>query len=368
VRDQTQRWTDSFDRELAGILALQGDVARGVAGSLALTLLPDEQFRLANAGSVNPEAYEAYLKGHFQAQKETPADLDLALKYFETALQKDPDYAPAHTGIAFVWTVRNQMGYVPPSQATPRVKAAAMKAIELDPTLALTHYALGMAAWNEWDWETNEREFRRTIELDPNFPEVRAYYSHLLIALKRPAEAMSQIERALQLDPLNAFIQALYGVDLHFLRRYDDAIVQLQSALKTSPDLPFAHCVLAAAFNMKGRPEQALVATESCLEHYGREVKDALARGYSEAKYPGAMRRVADLLATGVSGTYVAPIDVYSAYLHAGQKDLALQWLSKAVDARDPNVYGAFLNPLASDTFRDDPRFQDLLRRTRLPI
>ena len=104
VRDQTQRWTDSFDRELAGILALQGDVARGVAGSLALALLPDEQRRLASARPVDPEAYEAYVKGHFHAQQETRPDLDLALKYFEMALQRNPNYAPAHAGIAFVWT------------------------------------------------------------------------------------------------------------------------------------------------------------------------------------------------------------------------------------------------------------------------
>ena len=368
VRDQTQRWADSFDRDLAGILTLQSDVARSVAGSLRLTLLPAERTRLAGARPVNPETYEAYLKGYFHAQKETPADLDLALKYFETALQKDLTYAPAHTGIAFVWTARNQMGYVPPGEAAPRVKAAAMKAIELDPALPLAHYALGMAAWGEWDWETNEREFRRTIELDPNLAEVRAFYSHLLIALKRPDEALAQIERALQLDPFNAFIQALYGVDLYFVRRYDEAIAQLQSALKTSPDLPFAHCVLGAAFNLTGRPEQALHGAEGCLEHYGPDVKDALARGYSEAGYPGAMRRVADLLAKGVSGTYVSPGDVFTAYLHAGQKDLALQWLSKLVDARDPNVYGAARDPFVNDSFRDDPRFHEIVRRTRLPI
>ena len=367
VRDQTQRWTDSFDRELAGILALQGDIARGVAGSLALTLLPDEQLRLASARPVNPEAYEAYLKGHFHAQKETPADLDLALKYFETALQKDPDSAPAHTGIAFVWTARNQMGYVPPSEATPRVKTAAMKAVELEPTLALAHYALGMVAWNEWDWETNEREFRRTIDLDPNFPDVRAFYAHLLIALKRPQEAVAQAERAMQLDPLNAFNQALYGTILYFVRRYDEAIVQLQNALRTSPDLPVGHCVLWAAFNMTGRPEQALMAAEGCLGRYGREVKEALMLGYSAAGYPGAMRRVADRLAAGVSGVYVTPGDVFQPYLHAGQKDLALQWLSKAVDARDPNVYGAVRDPFVVDSLRDDPRFQEILRRVRLP-
>jgi serine/threonine-protein kinase len=224
---QTQQWADSFDAELTGILALQGEVARGVARSLAITLLPAEQLRLANTRPVNPEVYEAYLKGHFHTLKETPADLDLALKYFEAALQKDPAYAPAYAGIAFVWTGRNQMGYVPPSEATPQVKAAAMRAVQLDPSLAPAHYALALAAWNEWDWETNERELRRTIDLDPNFTEVRAGYSHLLIALKRSDEAVMEAERSVRLDPLNAFNQALYGTVLYFVRRYDEAIAQL---------------------------------------------------------------------------------------------------------------------------------------------
>jgi tetratricopeptide (TPR) repeat protein len=295
-------------------------------------------------------------------------DLDLALKYFETALQKDPDYAAAYTGIASVWAARNQMGYVPPSEATPQVKAAARKAVELDPALALAHYALGMAAWNEWDWETNERELRRAIELEPNLADARAFYSHLLIALKRPEEALAQIERAIQLDPFNAFIQALYGVDLYFVRRFDEAIVQLQNALRTSPGLPFAHCGLMFAFNVKRSAEQAVGAAEGCIGHYGREVKDALARGYSEAGHPGAMRRAADVLATGVGGTYVAPIDVFIAYLHAGQRDLALQWLSRSVDTRDPNVYGAIRDPFAVDRLGDDPRFRELVRTTKLPI
>ena len=314
------------------------------------------------------DAYEAYLRGQFHAQKETPADLDLALKYFETARQTDPDYAPAHTGIAFVWTVRSQMGYVPPGEATPRVKAAAMKAIALDPELPLAHYALGMAAWNEWDWETNEREFQRTIELDSNLAEVHAFYSHLLIALKRPEEALVQIERAMQLDPLNAFVQAFYGVDLYFVRRYDDAILWLQSALRTSPDLPFAHCVLANAFNVKGEPEKAMQGAQGCLAHYGRDVQDALMRGYSEAGYAGAMRQVADLLSKGGNGTYVPAIDVFAAYRHAGEKDLALQWLLKAVDARDPNLFGAFRDPFVVDGVAGDPRFREILRRTRLPM
>ncbi len=178
---------------------------------------------------------------------------------------------------------------------------------------------------------------------------------------------MTQAQRAVQLDPFNPFYQGSYGMILFFARRYDEAVVQFQEVLRTSPpDSPF-HCGLWHAFNITGRYEQALKAAEGCLGHYGREVKDALAQGYAEAGYPGAMRRVADLLATGLSGVYVAPIDVHIPYLHAGELDRALEWLSKSVEARDPNVYGATADPFTIDRLGDDPRFQELVRRVRLP-
>jgi eukaryotic-like serine/threonine-protein kinase len=368
VRDQTQLWADSFDRELAGILALQSDVARSVAASLRLTLLPSEQTRLASARSVNPEAYEAYLKGRFHAEKETQADLDLALEYFELALQKDPRYAPAYAGVVMVWNSRNQNGYVPPSEATPKARAAATKALEVDGALAVAHYALASVAWAEWDWKTNEMELRRAIELDPNDPSAPAFYAHLLIALKRPDEAVSQAERSMQLDPLNAFNQALYGTVLYFVRRYDDALVEFQRALRTTPESSVAQCGLWYTYNMKRAYEQALIAAQSCLNHdNSQDVKDVLARGYSAAGYTGAMQQIADRLAAGLPGMYVSPIEVFSTYLYAGRKDLALEWLSKSIDARDPNVYGAVRDPFVIDSLGDDPRFQNILRRTGLP-
>jgi TolB-like protein len=366
VRDQTQRWADSFDRELAGILALQSDVARLVAESLSLTLLPTEQTQLANAGTVNPGAYEAYLKGRFHAEKLTPPDLDVALEYFEAALAIDPTYAPAYTGIVSVWVGKSQMGYARPAEGMQNAKAAAAKALMLDDTLSLAHAALAGAAWTEWDWDTSEREFLRTIELDPGAPNARAAYSHLLIALNRPDEALRQAERAVQLDPLNAFNQALYGTVLYLVRRYDEAAVRLENVLKTAPDQPVAHCALWYTFNVMRRFEPALSSAEGCLGHYTADIKNILSRGFSEAGYPGAMRRLGDRLAVGVNGVYVAPIDVFLAYVHAGQKDLALEWLSKSAEARDPNISGALRDPFVSDSLRDDPRFQAVLRRARL--
>ena len=207
VRNQTQRWADSFDRELAGILALQHDVARGVAGSLALTLLPAEQTRLGSARPVNPEAYEAYLRGLTFVERWTRADLDTALRYFEAALEKDPTYALAYLGIHQVWSTRQQVGASGPGEAASAMRTALAKAIELnalglDETRPTAHYALArQATWTDWDWAAAELNFQRAIELNPNYAEARASYSHYLHIMRRPDEAMAQIQRAIELDP-----------------------------------------------------------------------------------------------------------------------------------------------------------------------
>ncbi|MGH9369753.1 MAG: protein kinase domain-containing protein, partial [Thermoanaerobaculia bacterium] len=252
VRDQTQVWAESYERELAGILSLQSDLARGVAGSLALKLLPAEQTRLSAARPVNPEAYEAYLKGLHHWYKLTPAEIDAAMQYFELALKKDPNYALAYSGIAAIWVARNQMQLTPPGEALPKAKAAARRALELDGTLAEAHHAMALARFQEWDWSGAGPEFQRSIELNPSDPDVRAFYSHYLLIMRRPDEAMRQIERALDLDPFSALFRSLYAIDLMFVGRHDDAIVEARKALSTQPDAEVARYALWSAFFCKG--------------------------------------------------------------------------------------------------------------------
>lgn len=187
------------------------------------------------------------------------------------------------------------------------------------------------------------------------------------MALRRPEEAIAHAERALQLDPLSPNRQVSFGSVLYFARRYDEALVQLQNAVRVLPDSPGPQCMFWHTYNMMGRPDEALRGAEGCIGFYGPEVKDALARGFSERGYAGAMRRVADLLASGIRGVHVAPVDVHLAYLHAGEKDLALEWLLKAAETRDPQLYGAAASPFTNDSLGDDPRFQEFLQRVGLP-
>jgi TolB-like protein len=368
VRDQTQLWAESYERELAGILALQGEVAQKVASSLALTLLPTEQARLSNVHAINPEAYEAYLKGLHHWYKLTPGDIDTSQRYFEQALEKDPNYAPAYAGVALVWIGRQQMGYTPPREAAPKAKAAALKAVELDDTLAEAHFVLAtVEAWSDWNWAGAEAEFKRSIELNPSYPDARAYYSHLLNHLRRPKEAMPQIERAMELDPFNELFQTLYAVDLLYVHRYDEAIAQCRNALRTVPDNPGTLSVLWWALSLKGmHNKEALAASKAAMASYGdRDVDKAFDRGYTEGGYSVAMRRAAEALAAHFRKSYANPSDIASLYLEAGDKAQALEWLEKGVEVRDPNM--PYLGVPFYDSLRSDPRFQALLRRMNLP-
>ncbi|MFZ2054522.1 MAG: protein kinase [Candidatus Aminicenantales bacterium] len=223
--EEQNLWGKTYERPVTEILAMYNEVARAIVDEVQITLTPKEDTRLASAFQVNPQAYEAYLKGMYHLYKLTPPELDAALHYFEQALETDPNYALAYTGIAFVWTGRQQMGLVIPSEATPKAKDAVLTALALDNTLAEVHYALAaIKTWNDWDWEGGEQAFKRALELKPNYPEALVYYSNLLCYMGRLDEALAMAERAVQLDPLNSIILTISGSVLEYLRRYDDVI------------------------------------------------------------------------------------------------------------------------------------------------
>jgi len=367
-RMEEQLWTQSFDGDLRNIVGLERQVTRAIVDQIQLALTPQAETRLAGARPVNPEAYEAYLKGQFHRAKFSSADLETALQYFELALEKDPNYALAYVGIAQVWGTRGQMGFVPPHEAGPRGKAAAQKAIELDSTLAEAHHKLAaIKTWAEWDWEGGEAAFRRAIQLNPNYPAVRATYSHLLMIMGRPDEAMAQIERALELDPLNDLFQGFYGMDMLMARRYDEAIAHFRNLLERAPNNPMLRTGLREAFYARGRYDEALAELKAMFAADGeRDLAEALERDYAQGGYREAMRRAAETRAARSDTTFVPPLGLASLFAHAGETERVLEWLEKAYQERDPNLPYIGVIPLF-DIVRDDPRFQDLLLRMNLP-
>jgi TolB-like protein/Flp pilus assembly protein TadD len=365
--EERNLWTHTYDRALTDVLVMYREMARAIVDKTRVKLTPQEETNLASTRQVNPEAYQAYIKGRFHWHKLTPQDLEIALQYFELALEKDPNYALAYVGIANVWGGRQQQGLVPASEARPRSKAATMKALELDDTLPEVHHKLaGTRAWVEWDWAGADIAFRRAIELNPNYPDARAYYSHFLFMMGRPEEAMAQIERALELDPFNVLFRAIYAMDLMFARRYDDAIALLRETLRTAPNNLQVLSNFKSAYHLKGMHEEALEIWKRSFAAKGdREAEEALARGYAEAGYSGALSRVAEMLIARSRTIYVTPWQIGTLYTRAGKNDEALEWLEKAYEEHDGNMPYISVDPIF-DGLRDDPRFQDLLRRLNL--
>jgi TolB-like protein len=360
-------WAEEYARDFTGLLNLQGEVARTVASQVRVTLSQEEQHLLTQEKTVNPDAYEAYLRGNFFLYKLTREGIGMALQYYERAVGIDPTYAPAYAGIALAWGARAQMGYAPMSAAAREGEWAEAKALALDSSLAEVHYVIGVRrAWLEWNWAGAMQSLRRSVQLKPNLAEARAYFSHLLFTVKRPDEATEQIEEALRLDPFNPLIQSLYAMDLMYLRRYDQVIQLLRKTLESSPTEPIALSTIRSAYHQKKMYDEALEAWRLSYEAKGdHEAIKALERGRADGGYSGALRTLAEMLIERSKTSYVTPWQVATLYTRAGMKEEALAWFEKAYETHDPNMPYLNIDPIF-DGLRDDPRFQAILKKMGL--
>lgn len=359
-------WARSYDRGLEDVPGLQSDVARAIAAEIQVTLTPEEEARLATVRRVDPQAYDAYLLARSHLYKMTPQGLDTALEYLRLALEKDPDYAPAHAGVGYVWGLRAHAGLIPYQEGFAKEKAAATKAIELDDTLAEGHDALAtVLAWFEWDWAGGEREYRRAIELNPNYANVRGFYSLFLFAMRRQSEAKQQIELALQTDPYNSFFHDIVGCLLVNEHRPKEALVPLQKAASLQPDSLYVHLDLWQAYHHDGQYDEAREElTESFRLLRDEEIVTAVERGYAVGGYDRALRAAADTLAQrGSLGPALTAAELYAVI---GEHDRCIDLLEKAYEERCSAL--PYINTLSMyDALRPDPRFQELVRRMNFP-
>jgi len=364
--EERNLWAHTYEQPMTEVLAMYNEVARAIVNEVQIALTPKEETRLAGARQINPQAYEAYLKGMSHLYKLTPPELDAALHYFEQALEIDPNYALAYTGISFVWVGRQQMGLLIPSEATPKAKAAAQRAFELDDTLAEVHYTWGIIrTWSDWDWEGGEQAFKRALEIKPNHAEALVYYSNLLCYMDRLDEALTMAERAVQLDPLNSIILTISGSVLEYLYRFDDVIERAQNALQTSPNDPVAYNSLWGSYYMKGMYEESLQSAKALWTGLGfAEIAEAMARGYEEDGYSGAMTSAAEIMVAFSKQTYVSPYYIAQMYAFAGDKENTIEWLERGYEMKDPMM--PYVSAWTFDLLDDDPRYQDLLRRMNL--
>jgi TolB-like protein/Tfp pilus assembly protein PilF len=365
---EEQLWFDLYERDVRDVLALQNEVTRAIAGGIKLKVTPLEQARLAGTRRVNPRAHEAYLRGRHSLGMLTPALAETAAKHFQEAVERDSGYAPAYSGLADAYFLLGFWGSVPPREALPKAKEAALQALEIDDSLAEAHLSLAqVAAYYDWDRRSAEREHKKAIELDPGYPDGHRKYALLLSRLGRHAEARAEIERAQQLDPLSLQVND-HAAWIAFMARDDDrALQQYRETLELDPNYPIAHRELAWVYAGMGAHAQALEMAERAVQLSS----DAPSLASLGCMYGLAGRRENALKILGQlmerkKGEYVAPVYVAWVYMGLNQKDQVFEWLEKAYDERNLMLVNLKTLPIY-DPLRSDRRFQDMLRRMNFP-
>lgn len=369
VRDQTHLLAESYERDLRDVLALQSDVARAIADEIQLNLTPKRQTSLVSNRAMNPEVHELYLKGRYFWNKRTEDGIKKALEYFEQAIQKDSNYALAYAGLADCYGTLTVHGVLPPQEAYPRAKAAAMRALEIDDGLAEAHTSLGWARFHyDLDPSGAEKEYKRAIELNPNYETAHHWYALYLAETGRQEEAYAEIKRARELDPTSLMINANAGLIFYFARQYDQAMQEYRETLRMDPNFPQAHLYLGQAYERKGMFAEAIAELQRAVTLSGGKpiMLAALGRSYAVSGKRREARKVLRLLREVAKQTYVSPYYVAALYAGLGQRDQAFQWLEKADLDRDDHMIWLKVDPVW-DSLRSDSRFQDVLLRVGLP-
>ncbi len=368
VKDQTHLWAESYERDLAGVLALQTEAAGRIGRSLALELLPERQVdrARARAATTNSAAYETYLKGRYHWHKGSAEERRKAREYFEQAVQIDPNYAPAYADLAgYYWATTD----LPRKMAMPKAKEYALKALELDDTLTQAHTALaGIRFYGEWDWSGAESEFKRALALNPSDAEAHRIYSFYLLTLGRFEEALLEVRRSEELDPLSLLASVNAGWAFYFARQYDRAIEQCQKALELDADSDGAHACLGQSYRAQGMHKLAVAESERAVvlssRHPARLV--GLARAYSVSSRKADAKKVLAELGERAKHSYVPPYLFAMTHAALGEVDQALAALEQGYAERD--IYMTWLKvDDAFDALRGEPGFRNLLRRMGFP-
>ncbi|MFQ5758032.1 MAG: tetratricopeptide repeat protein [Acidiferrobacterales bacterium] len=363
-------WAGAYERDLTNILVLQREVAQAIAREINIALTPEEQARLASARPVNPEAHEAYLKGRYHWNKRTARDLLKATEYFHAATELDPNYALAYAGLADSYALYSFYGVLSARESFPQARAAASRALEIDDTLVEAHTAIAFVTlYYDWDWAAAEIQLKRVLELRPDYAIARQWYAEYLSAMGRHEAAIREIKRAQEFDPLSLIMKSQEGAFYYFAGRYEQAIEACERALSLDPNFAFAYLALARAYEAKGMYREAMDAFRRATELSGGQTRDSLAIAhlYAQSGRPREARKVLDqILSTRPEAQRLG--SPYIAMVHAalGENDEAMVWLEKAYQEHHVRLFLLKVDP-RYDPLRDDPRFQDLLRRMNFP-
>ena len=367
ARADRHLWADEYDRDLRDVLTLQSEVAHDIAEQVRASISSEERLVMARGGAVEPAAYESYLRGRSFWNQRTPAGLKQAVAHFQHAIELDPGFAEAYSGLADTYTALGYTSYWSPRDSFPKARALAEKALQIDPSLAEARASLAyVKLYYDWDWKGAEDEFLAAIATNPNYATAHHWYSVFLTARGRHGEALSEILRAHELDPLSVPISTDMGFELYYARHYEEAVTQLRSVLQTNPKFPLAHLWLGRAYEQKGMYPEAI--TE--FEEAGTALKDwpviIAAAGHTYGQWGHKSDAIAALgrMNELTKKEYVTPYGVALIFAGLDDKEQAMNWLRKAHEEKSHWLVWLNLDP-RFDNIRSDRRFQDILQQMK---
>jgi TolB-like protein/Tfp pilus assembly protein PilF len=370
VQTENAIWSQQFIRKQSDIVSLQSEIAREISTKLKAKLSGAEETKVTRSATADPEAYQAYLKGRFywNQRGQGPGKLAAAIEQFNAAVSKDPNYALAYAGLADCYALMSQETGVPPSEVLPQAKAFANRALQIDESMSEAHATLGLINQSLWQWQDAQKEYERSIELNPNYPSAHQWYSGFLGVMNRPDERLTEIKKAYDLDPLSPAISVNVGL-AHFERgELPAAVEQFKRTVEISPNFFVVHVALATTYLKLGRVEEALTEAQKAVELSKRHayalsaLSRALAASGNKSDALKLIREIEQNPLRGESDKYF----ISTMYAGLGDKDQAFAWLEKSFQERN-----TFLTNLRIDAsmepLRDDPRYKDIIRRMGLP-
>jgi TolB-like protein/DNA-binding winged helix-turn-helix (wHTH) protein/Tfp pilus assembly protein PilF len=368
VEDGRPVWADKFDEKYTDIFTVEDAISKRVAEALVLRLTGEEKARLAKRYTENTEAYQLYMMGRFYWSNPTAENLEKSREYFERAIEKDQRYALAYTGLADYYGEMGVKALWPPKEAWPKSEAAAVKALEIDDTLAEAHNSLALVKLEyDWDWPASERELKRALELNPSYGITHKTYASYWRTMGRSDQAIAEARQALELDPLSVNFNYVLGRELFFSRQYDQAIEQLRKTIQMDPNFLRAHLGLGNTYLAKGAYEEAILELKKAVEisKGGPNPVAFLANAYARSGNKAGAEELLEELKDKQQRSYVSTFNIALIYTGLGEKDQAFAWLEKAYHERSIFVPAIKAAP-AFDELRSDPRFIKLMLKLKL--
>jgi serine/threonine-protein kinase len=369
VRDNKQLWGDRFNHKVSDALMMQQEISQQISERLRLKLSGTEQQKMmAKRNTTNPEAYQLYLKGKFYWNKRTGESLKQAAELYRQAIEKDPNYALAYSGLAETFVLFSSYDVAPANDSMPQAKAAALRALAIDDSLAEAHTALGFYLSNyEWNRDGSEKEYRRAIELKPEYATAHHWLGADLVYVKRLDDSLNELRRGEELDPLSPIIGTNLGDTLVFARRYDEAIAQYKRILVSNPNFAYTHRALGWAYGSKGMYPEAIAETRSSIQlNNTSSAKGFLGLWLAKSNERDEALKLLGELKQGSTRGYVQSYDLALIYIGLGDKEEALNYLEKHMlsHAETANAYSVAPE---LDDLRSEPRFKEMLKRMNLP-